>query len=79
MTGATKPFNASTYLTDPEARAEFLRDAIETGNADYIGNARETIARAAASQSDLDDSVICLERPEWLLQQLFGKESDPKT
>lgn len=54
----TKPFDAAEHLRDPESRAEYLRAAMETGDADFIANAREIVARAAAAGSDLDDSVI---------------------
>lgn len=54
----TSPFDTAKYLGDPEARAEFLQDAIETGDAAFIIHAKEVIARAAVAESDLDDSVI---------------------
>lgn len=54
----TKPFDSTEYLRDPESRAEFLRDALETGDAAFITHAKDMIARAAAAQSDLDGSVI---------------------
>ena len=44
---ATTPFDAAAFLCDPDARIEFLRDALESGNAGYIANAREVVARAA--------------------------------
>ncbi|MAM38693.1 MAG: transcriptional regulator, partial [Erythrobacter sp.] len=45
----TKPFDAAEHLRDPESRAEYLRAAMETGDADFIANAREIVARAAAA------------------------------
>lgn len=58
MTIETSLFDAAKYLGDPDARAEFLRDALETGDAGYIAHAKDVIARAAAAGSDMDDSVI---------------------
>jgi probable addiction module antidote protein len=42
----TTPFDPAEYLTDPEAQAELLNDAFESGDAGYIANALGTIARA---------------------------------
>lgn len=46
MTLETKPFDAAKYLGHPEAQAEFLRDALETGDAGYISHALGVIVRA---------------------------------
>lgn len=54
----TRPFDSAEYLRDPESRAEFLRDALETGDPAFIAYARDLVARVAAAQSDLDGSVI---------------------
>ncbi|WP_143540181.1 helix-turn-helix domain-containing transcriptional regulator [Rhodovulum sulfidophilum] len=48
--GGTVPFDAAAYLTTPEARAEFLRAALETRDAEFIAHARDVIARAAATE-----------------------------
>lgn len=42
----TIPFNPAYHLTDPDAQAELLNDALDTGDAVYIANALGTIARA---------------------------------
>lgn len=42
----TAPFDAAEYLGDPEAQAEFLRDAMETGDAGFIAHALGIIVRA---------------------------------
>jgi probable addiction module antidote protein len=42
----TIPFDASKYLTSPEAQAELISDALETGDAGYIAVAIGTVARA---------------------------------
>lgn len=46
MTLETTPFDAAKYLDTPEAQAEFLRDAMETGNAGYIAHALGVLVRA---------------------------------
>ena len=46
MTVKTTPFDAALYLDTPEAQAEVLNDALETGDAAYIANALGVIARA---------------------------------
>lgn len=58
MATETTPFDAAAFLSTPETRAEFLRDALETEDAAFIAHAKDVIARAAAAQSDLDGSVI---------------------
>ena len=39
-------FDPAAYLTSPEAMAEFLTDALETGDAGYIAKAMGVAARA---------------------------------
>jgi probable addiction module antidote protein len=39
-------FDAAKYFTDPEGQAELLTDAFDTGDATYIKNALNTVARA---------------------------------
>jgi probable addiction module antidote protein len=39
-------FDPAEYLSTPEAIAEFMRDARETGNASYIPKAMGVVARA---------------------------------
>lgn len=46
MSIKTIPFDPAQYLTSPEAQAELLSDALETGDAGYIANALGVIARA---------------------------------
>ncbi|MDQ7262273.1 putative addiction module antidote protein [Paracoccus sp. PS-1] len=46
MTLKTTPFDAAKYLGTPEAQTEFLRDALETGDAGYIAHALGVIVRA---------------------------------
>lgn len=42
----TLPFDAAEYLADPEAQADFLNEAMATGNTEYIAHAIGVIARA---------------------------------
>jgi probable addiction module antidote protein len=46
MRTETFPFDAARYLGEPEAQAELLADALESGEATYIATALGTIARA---------------------------------
>ncbi len=39
-------FDPAEYLSTPEAIAEFMRDARETGDTSYIDEAMEVVARA---------------------------------
>jgi hypothetical protein len=39
-------FDPAEYLSTPEAIEEFMRDALETGDANYIAKAMEVVARA---------------------------------
>ncbi|MFV3127947.1 DNA-binding protein [Niveispirillum sp. KHB5.9] len=43
---ATKPFDPAKYMTTPEAQQELLDDALASGNAAYIADALDIIARA---------------------------------
>ena len=42
----TTPFDAAEYLGRPEAQAELLRDALETGETGYIAHVLGVIVRA---------------------------------
>jgi probable addiction module antidote protein len=42
----TTPFDAADYLTTPEAQAEFITAALETGDATYVRDAVGVVARA---------------------------------
>ncbi|MBC3411983.1 hypothetical protein HU720_11785 [Pseudomonas sp. SWRI51] len=46
MTETFFEFDAADYLTNMEASAQFLIDALETGDAAYILKAEEAVARA---------------------------------
>jgi probable addiction module antidote protein len=46
MATKTPPFDAARYFVSPEAQAELLSDAMQSGDAGYIANALGVIARA---------------------------------
>ncbi|AGI26877.1 putative transcriptional regulator [Pseudomonas sp. ATCC 13867] len=46
MTETFTEFDPAQYLTNPEAIAEFMSDALETGDASYIAKAMGVVARA---------------------------------
>jgi probable addiction module antidote protein len=46
MTETFADFDPAEYLSSPEAIAEFMNDALETGDADYIAKVRKLVARA---------------------------------
>jgi len=46
MTETFTDFDPAEYLTSPEAIAEFMSDALETGDAGYIAKAMGVVARA---------------------------------
>jgi probable addiction module antidote protein len=47
------PFDAAEYITDPEAQAELLSDALASGDRAYIAKALGTVARARGGLSKL--------------------------
>lgn len=46
MSLETMPFDAAEHLGDPQAQIEFLREAMETGDAGFIAHALGIIVRA---------------------------------
>ncbi|WP_137819365.1 addiction module antidote protein [Pseudomonas sp. 2FG] len=46
MTKTFTEFDPAQYLTSPAAIAEFMTDALETGDASYIAKAMGVVARA---------------------------------
>jgi probable addiction module antidote protein len=46
MTETFTEFDPAEHLTSPEAIAEFMSDALETGDAGYIAKAMGVVARA---------------------------------
>ena len=46
MTETFSEFDPAAYLTTPEAIAQFITDALETGDASYVAKAVGVVARA---------------------------------
>lgn len=46
MTETFTEFDPAEYLTSPDAIAEFMSDALETGDPGYVANALGVVARA---------------------------------
>lgn len=61
MTVETTPFDAAKYLGTPEAQEEFLRDALESGDAGYIAHALGVIARAQGMSRVAQDAGLSRE------------------
>ena len=51
-------FDAAEYLDSPEAQAEYLAAAFETGDADYIKQALSTLSRARGMTVLADDADV---------------------
>jgi len=47
----TKPFDVAEYLESPEAMADYLTEAFETADAEFIAQAIGTVARAQGMTS----------------------------
>jgi probable addiction module antidote protein len=74
MTAKTTPFDAARYLTSPEAQAELLSDALESGDAAYIANALGVIARARGMTEVARGAGVTREA----LYKTLSPEGDPK-
>lgn len=69
-----KPFDAAPYLDTPEAQAEVLNDALETGDAAYIANALGVIARARGMTQVARETGVTREA----LYKSLSLDGDPK-
>jgi probable addiction module antidote protein len=74
VTTKTLPFDAARYLTSPEAQAELLSDAMETGDAGYIANSLGVIARARGMTEVARDAGITREA----LYRALSEDGDPR-
>ncbi|RJF89940.1 putative addiction module antidote protein [Oleomonas cavernae] len=74
MSTKVLPFDASLYLDRPQAQAELLDDAFQTGNASYIAAALGVIARARGMTQVAKDAGITREA----LYRALSAEGDPK-
>lgn len=74
MALTTKPFDEAKYLTSPEAQAELLADAFETGDAAYIANALGIVARARGMSQIAREAGVTREA----LYKALSPDGDPK-
>ena len=70
----TLPFDAAQYLDTPQAHAELLNDAFETGDAAYIAAALGVIARAKGMTKVAKDAGVTREA----LYKALSADGDPK-
>ena len=70
----TYPFDAAAYLDSPEAQAELLADAFETGDATYIADALGVVARARGMSQIARDAGVTREA----LYKSLSKDGDPR-
>ncbi|WP_438752584.1 addiction module antidote protein [Pararhizobium sp. O133] len=70
----TLPFDAAKYIDTPEAQAELLSDAFESGDAAYIAAALGTVARAKGMTQVARDAGVTREA----LYKALSSEGDPK-
>ena len=70
----TLPFDPARHLTSPEAQAELLSDAMQTGDAGYIANALGVIARARGMTEVARGAGITREA----LYRALSEDGDPR-
>jgi probable addiction module antidote protein len=74
LTIETLPFDSAHYIDSPEAQAELLSDAFETGDVAYIAAALGVIARARGMTQVAKDAGVKREA----LYKALSAEGDPK-
>lgn len=70
----TVSFDPAKYIDTPEAQAELLADAFESGDAAYITNALGVVARARGMGAVAKDAGVTREA----LYKALGDHGDPK-
>jgi probable addiction module antidote protein len=70
----TIPFDEAKYLSTPEAQAELLADAFESGDPGYIANALGIIARARGMTQVARDAGVTREA----LYKALSADGDPR-
>jgi probable addiction module antidote protein len=70
----TEAFDASCYLTTPEAQAELLNDALASGNAADVAQALGVIARARGMTEVAREAGVTREA----LYKSLSEEGDPR-
>lgn len=74
MATKTLPFDAAQHLASPEAQAELLTDALETGDAKYVAQALGVIARARGMTEVAKGAGVAREA----LYKALSENGDPK-
>lgn len=67
-------FDPAEYLTSPEAIAEFITDALETGDAGYIAKAMGVAARAKGMAELARETGLSREQ----LYRSFSEKGNPR-
>lgn len=70
----TTPFDAAEYLTTPEMQADFLTDALESGDAGYVAHAIGIIARARGMSAVAKGAGVTREA----LYKSLSEDGDPR-
>ena len=70
----TVPFDAARYLTTPEEQADFLTDALASGDAGYVAHALGIIARARGMTEVAREAGVTREA----LYKSLSEEGDPR-
>lgn len=70
----TIPFDPARYLANPEAQAELLSDAFESGDARYIANALGVVARARGMSQVARNAGVTREA----LYKALSDDGDPR-
>lgn len=74
MTLETTLFDPAEHLRTPEAQAELLADAFDSGEASYIANALGIVARAKGMTSVAKEAGVTREA----LYKALSESGDPK-
>jgi len=74
MTTKTRPFDPALYLDNPEALAEYLDAALETGDAAFIARSLGVIARARGMTDIARDTGLGRES----LYKALGENGNPE-
>ena len=73
MTEVFTEFDPAEYLTTPEAIAEFMSDALETGDAGYVAKAVGVVARAKGMSELARETGLSREQ----LYRSFSEKGNP--
>ncbi len=73
MTETFSKFDPAKYLTTPEAIAQFMTDALETGDAGYVAKAVGVVARAKGMSELAKETGLSREQ----LYRSFSEHGNP--